>query len=366
MKERNYGIDFLRILSMFMVVVLHTLGNGGVLYSATPLSSHYWICWFLEISSYCAVNCFAIISGYVMLNAKTKISKITGLWFQVAFYTVIITVLAFIISPENISIIDVIKSFFPISTKHFWYISAYFGMYLLIPILNEALRQINKRTLEIVLFSSFAIFCITTTDSDPFVLKEGYSVLWLSLLYLLGGYFNKYKIDMKVKRRSSLILFVSMTLLTFISKVVIAYATTFVFSEAKGENILISYISPTVLLSAVGLFLLCAQFKFSNLSKRIISFIAPASLGVYIIHVCKPIFEVVMRGFSKNFINYNCILMLLLIIASSVIIYVACSIIDLLRIQLFKLIKIDKLCLAIERLIVKVYDKLYIKICAKK
>ena len=29
--ERNYGIDLLRILSMFMVVVLHILGQGGAL-----------------------------------------------------------------------------------------------------------------------------------------------------------------------------------------------------------------------------------------------------------------------------------------------------------------------------------------------
>lgn len=27
--KRNYGIDMLRILSMYMVVVLHVLGQGG-------------------------------------------------------------------------------------------------------------------------------------------------------------------------------------------------------------------------------------------------------------------------------------------------------------------------------------------------
>lgn len=366
MKERNYGIDFLRILSMFMIVLLHTLGNGGVLYSAEPLSLHYWVCWFLEIASYCAVNCFAIISGYVMLNSKPKISKIAGLWFQVAFYTIVITILSFIISPQNVPITDVIKAFLPISTKHYWYISAYFGMYLLIPVLNEAIHQLNKRTLEIVLLSAFTVFCIMSTDSDPFVLKEGYSILWLSMLYLLGGYFNKYKIDLKIKRRNAFILFVSMTLITFLSKVGIAYATTIVFGEAKGENILISYISPTVLLAAIGLFLTTAQFKFSNPLKKAIAFLAPASLGVYIIHVCKPIFTVATRGFSNSFINYNVIIMFLLIIASTIVIYLACSIIDLIRIQLFKLIRIDRLCLAIENVIKRNFDKVYCKICSDK
>lgn len=30
-KPRLYGIDILRIVSMFMIVVLHVLGSGGVI-----------------------------------------------------------------------------------------------------------------------------------------------------------------------------------------------------------------------------------------------------------------------------------------------------------------------------------------------
>ena len=41
MQERNYGIDFLRIISMFMIVILHILGNGGILASVQIGSSNY-------------------------------------------------------------------------------------------------------------------------------------------------------------------------------------------------------------------------------------------------------------------------------------------------------------------------------------
>jgi peptidoglycan/LPS O-acetylase OafA/YrhL len=30
-KEYNYGIDLLRLIAMFMIVILHVLGKGGVL-----------------------------------------------------------------------------------------------------------------------------------------------------------------------------------------------------------------------------------------------------------------------------------------------------------------------------------------------
>lgn len=47
MKTRNYGIDFLRMISMIMIVMLHTLGHGGILRSVSFLSVHYQIAWLL-------------------------------------------------------------------------------------------------------------------------------------------------------------------------------------------------------------------------------------------------------------------------------------------------------------------------------
>ena len=46
-QERNWGLDFLRILSMLMVVVLHLLGRGGVLANAEPFTANYWAAWAL-------------------------------------------------------------------------------------------------------------------------------------------------------------------------------------------------------------------------------------------------------------------------------------------------------------------------------
>ena len=50
-KEYNWGIDFLRIVSMFMVVCLHMLGRGGILDYAAILSDKYEVVWLLEIAA---------------------------------------------------------------------------------------------------------------------------------------------------------------------------------------------------------------------------------------------------------------------------------------------------------------------------
>ena len=64
MKERNYGIDLLRVISMIGVMTLHVLGHGGVLAITKILTLNYNIAWLLNILFCSAVNCFVLITGY--------------------------------------------------------------------------------------------------------------------------------------------------------------------------------------------------------------------------------------------------------------------------------------------------------------
>ena len=75
MKTRNYGIDFLRMISMIMIVMLHTLGHGGILRSVSFLSVHYQIAWLLEVIAFGAVNTYAMISGFVSVDSHFKCSR---------------------------------------------------------------------------------------------------------------------------------------------------------------------------------------------------------------------------------------------------------------------------------------------------
>ena len=53
---RNHGIDLLRLALVFMVCMLHTLGQGGILNASAEGTNAYRAYWFLEILSYCAVD----------------------------------------------------------------------------------------------------------------------------------------------------------------------------------------------------------------------------------------------------------------------------------------------------------------------
>ena len=85
-QQRNYGIELLRIIAMFMIVSLHTLGQGGILASVTPNSPQFHIAWILEIACFCAVNIYALISGYVLSDKPFRLSRLINLRLQLLLY----------------------------------------------------------------------------------------------------------------------------------------------------------------------------------------------------------------------------------------------------------------------------------------
>ena len=100
--KRNYGIDFLRILSMLFVLLLHILKQGGILSALDKLSLGYNLAWFIEVCAYCAVNCYALISGFIGYGSKHKYSNIINLYIQTAFYALLATGVFYVISPDEI------------------------------------------------------------------------------------------------------------------------------------------------------------------------------------------------------------------------------------------------------------------------
>ena len=124
--ERNFGIDLLRILAMYMVVVLHVLGCGGILETCERFSVNYYVAWFLETSAYCAVDVFAMISGYVMVNTKFNGFKMIPLWLTVFFYSSILTILFKFVPSlsllHEVTKIELIKGIvFPVVSNQYWY-----------------------------------------------------------------------------------------------------------------------------------------------------------------------------------------------------------------------------------------------------
>ncbi len=358
---RNHGIDALRVLSMLMVVMLHVLGHGGILDSAQK--TNYWIAWYLEIAAYCAVNCYALISGYVGVYSKYKISNLVILWCRVAFYSISLTVAFKLLFLADIRKVDFLSAFFPVFSKRYWYFSAYAFMFLIIPILNEGLNRLSKKKMGIILIT---VVVLTTVIRPFFIhfwddvlsLQNGYSALWLTILYLIGGYIRKYGLFQKINTNRSAVfffLYLAVVSATLFSKYAIQLLSKKIGLEIKVNVILISYPTITILAAAVFLILAFEHIKFPKYLLKLISFLSPLAFSVYLIHEQTQIKLNFINNRFKWVAQLPSYQMIFIIVGIVVGIFAACSLLDLFRHYLFKAVKLKE---RLELLEIKVKKKI--------
>lgn len=344
--KRNSGIDLLRIISMIMIVILHILGHGGILKNLDLFSAGHYSAWTLEIIAYCAVNCYALISGYVGVSSKFRYSNLLNITINVVFYTLIITSLFGIFLPGSVNAQTFKKAVFPYAFNVYWYFTAYFCMYFFIPFFNHLINTLKQKEATALVISLFFVFSIlpTIVQTDISQTFKGYSVLWLSVLYIIGAYIKKHNIGTSAKKIKLIGVYLGCIVINCFSKFFVEYGSANLWTAPKNSNMLISYTSPTVLLTAVVMLILFSKIRHGKVSEKVISFFAPLTFGVYLIHD-----EPLMRS---NFISNKLVfltelhpaLMIGSVIGIAVSIWLVCSLIDKLRLEIFKLLKIKKFC----------------------
>ena len=186
--KRSYGIDLLRLIAMYMVCIAHILGQGGILEVCEPGSLNYKVYWGIEILAIASVDIFAVISGYIANDRRTyRFEKVIDMWMQAFFYSFIITVVLMAAGvTDSIEGKELIKYALPVLFGRFWYFKAYFLLFFAMPVLNPFLFSMEERTAKKTMILMFVLFTFTGMFTDPFVIKGGYSALWLMALYCIG------------------------------------------------------------------------------------------------------------------------------------------------------------------------------------
>ena len=107
--NRNQGIDLLRIILMFMVCIQHVVTKADIMdINASPNGYVYW---FVDMLCCCAVDAYAMISGYVSNKKMIQYRRIINLWLQAIFYSFIVSLLMSLFYFKNeIGISSIIKS----------------------------------------------------------------------------------------------------------------------------------------------------------------------------------------------------------------------------------------------------------------
>lgn len=348
--KRNYGIDGLRMVSMLMIVILHSMGHGGVLKNLDPSSASYRIAWLIEAAAYCAVNCYAMISGYVGFRSRFKLSNLVLLWLQVTFYSVGITLLQAFTSNTPITVDMMLKAFTPVMSNTYWYFTAYCGMFFFTPLVNAAVEHMEKRQLQLALAGIVVLYsiCVTMKGIDIFEISAGYHALWLIIVYAVGAYIGKYRpLQTWSKRR---------WLLVYMGSVLLPWGVHMLknrFPDITSIN-LIQYTSPFILLAAFALLQLFSKLNVTGWVQKIIALFSAQSFGVYLIHDNNMIRKQLISGRLAHFASDGAIVMVVKVLLFALTIYIVCLLLDSVRHIVFQKLRIKA---ALERLEAKLIRK---------
>ncbi len=343
---RICGMDLYRVLSMLMVLILHILGRGGIIGASLPGTPQYFVSDFFYTAAYCAVNCFALASGYLLYERKIRYRKLALLWLTVEFYNVLFFILDICFTGSDVGV-EELKTLFPIIINKYWYFTAYFALFLFLPFVNKLISVLSKRAHYSLLAIGGLLFSVVDIIMyfDYFSTNEGYSVWWLMYLYFLGAAVRKYGIGRNMTSLKAFCMFLISVLAAYAFQVgrgislvkdIGIFYSIFDIAAPRAR----SYISPFIVGAAFFLLIMCLKLKISPKIATVLAFTQPYVFQVYIIHSNRLIWNFMEERFS--FAAENVYLLPLILLLITVLAFTVLIAADVVRGFLFKALKVDK------------------------
>ena len=348
--KRNSGIDFLRIIAMLMIIVHHLLTHGGLAFAFPQFLPSYEAALLLNAAVSCAVNCYALITGFVMSRTAFKLSRLFMLWFEALFWSVGLSAAMMAAFPGQVSWLDVALGLFPVIQKRYWYFTAYFGLYFFIPALNCLLKRMHTRTLLLTVLAAVGLFSLlpVANPMDLFGLQRGYHILWLAVLYLLGGCLREYSMALKPRPVKWALVYALCALAAWAGRLGVEKLNARGLARNLSPEFLYYYTSPAMLLAAVALVLLFARLKPQGRAARCIAAVSPLTFGVYLIHDHPQVRELLIHNRLLAYSGLPPLGLALAVAGSVAAVFGLCLAMEALRQRLFGALKLERLCVRLD------------------
>lgn len=310
--KRLLYLDWLRIFATVAVVTIHV--TAGVVTINLFSGQTQWLSGnlFETISRWC-VPMFVMVSGALLLNDEReytyknflvkRVSKvfIPLLGWSIIYYSYFVYQGHYAFSVKNF-----IKRF---STGdiyvHFWFIYMILGLYLITPLLKILVKNATKKDVKYFLLLWIYISVIAKLMryliGFSFNVELHFTTNYVGY-YILGYYLFKYEITRKWRT----VIYAS----GFLGLFATFFLTYIATRRADGvlQEFWYEYLSPNVLLVAVGLFVF---FKYSPIGKSAeLSFIPKVinntSFGVYLVHML--VINILVTKFTIIWFDFHPIL----------------------------------------------------------
>lgn len=290
---RVISLDLLRVVAALAVIMLHASAQHFV--DGFPSAE-----WNVRLVYHAAVRwcvpVFLMISGALFLDPSRRLSlrHLYGknlLRIVVAFF-----VWSYVYSFDKINAGPASKSLILLLTgpSHFWYIKMLVGLYIAVPLLRAI--TVDKTTeryfIVIALVTAIIIpsaLAIAKQHGSPVVVKmldKFYHSLYIDIAagysgyFVLGHFLYAYRPTQRQRR-----VFYILGIAAFVAMI----CGTHFYSHftGKASNLMINYLTPTVLAESIAVFVLMTshQWHLSAGWQRLVAQASRLSFGIYLVHV---------------------------------------------------------------------------------
>ena len=340
-KHRSSNLELYRIVCMMLIVAHHCVVNSGLISSDpltlqpcgplvdNPFSLNTLLLWTIGMWGKTGINCFLLITGYFMCTSKITLRKFLKLMLWIYIYKVFIFIIFLSCGYEALSLARIVKLLSPVWGFNSNFTSCFIGFWLTIPFWNILIKNMTKRQHEVLLCLLICMY--TILGSIPkFNVAINY-VTWFGVIYLIASYIRLYPHPTMSNKKIWPVATLISIALALLSVIVMLYhvapknVTFFVSDSNKFFAVLV----------AISSFL---WFKNMNVSySKLINTIGASTFGVLLIHANS---DAMRQWLWKDTVDcvghYNLppFQLVLYILSSVVIIFIVCTIIDIIRIKL--------------------------------
>lgn len=296
--DRLVGIDLVKAISVFGVIVIHI---AGPLFYTYPVGSTEWnVTLFLGVIVRASVPLFLMCSGALLLDPEKKLSLkklylrtipriAAAMFFWGMMYKFYHLLLDDVFSADRI--FHAFKELLLFNHEyHFYYMHIILLVYVFLPITRVFVSSASEQVLRysLVVWAALAILYPTLSSFYPFNLLSGMIPQWsINMTYasigygVLGYYLKKHPIK------------TWMGAVLAVISIICVFAATYIKSAQQGYlyELFLGGMTVGILGMAFGIYTLCLKVscfgngRISNIVTKTVVAISKGSFCIYLVHV---------------------------------------------------------------------------------
>jgi len=170
-KEKQSNYELMRLISMFMIVLWHVIGNNVPIDKLDSALSFV-----INLILFCLVvhvNSFVLLTGYFSTEKKTTWKKAVSLLATSWMYRIAFACIIFFTALVPMSKIQFFQEMMPFDVTDYWFINCYLLLLLLVPFLNIFVDQIDNWAVCDLVVGSLKVFKNHKEEGYEIITEEG-------------------------------------------------------------------------------------------------------------------------------------------------------------------------------------------------